>query len=116
MNFITTGSLSMTGGDDITSITDSITTLDASVVHKTGNLAESINGVKTFTGGVNVNSTLSVANANTTITATGTATDGLITLNATDPTASGLYGQVQTYADTKIQLKMNALLSFIMIL
>lgn len=102
MNFVSNNGLSMLGGDDLSSINQSIIDLDASVVHKTGYQTETINGLKTFT------SNLVVSNANTTITATGTATDGLITLNATDPTFSGLYGQVQAYADTKIQLKMNA--------
>ena len=102
MDFTINNGLSMIGGDELSAITASIAVLDASVVHKTGNLTESIDGPKTFT------SNLAVNNANTTITATGTATDGLITLNATDPTISGLYGQVQAYADTKIQLKINA--------
>ena len=102
MNFVSNNGLSMLGGDDLSSINQSIIDLDASVVHKTGYQTETINGLKTFTSNLVVN------NANTTITATGTATDGLITLTATDPTSSGLYGQVQAYADTKIQLKMNA--------
>jgi hypothetical protein len=91
----------MLGGDDLSDITDSIAILDASVVHKTGNLAESINGLKTFTDN------FTVLNNNTSITAIGTATDGVISLIATDPVATGLYGQITAQADTKIQLAMS---------
>lgn len=47
---------------------------------------------------------LVVSNNNTTITATGTATDGIIDLIATDPLITGLYGQVRAQAATKIEL------------
>jgi len=98
VDYVSTNSLSMLGGDDFSDISTSIAVLDASVVHKTGNLTESINGLKTFTDNLVVN------NTNTTITATGTATDGVIDLIATDPTASGLYGQVRANGATKVEL------------
>ena len=63
VDFVSTNAMSMLGGDDYTSIQQSIVDLDASVVHKTGNLDESINGKKTFV------SDLTVSNKNTTITA-----------------------------------------------
>ena len=70
--------------------------LDMLVVHKAG--TETITGNKTITGN------LVVSNNNTTITATGTATDGIIDLIATDPLLTGLYGQVRANAATKIEL------------
>jgi len=58
----------MLGGDDYDTIQEEIDILDASVVHKTGNLAESINGVKTFVSNLVVN------NATTDITTSSTFT------------------------------------------
>ena len=49
MDFTINNGLSMTGGDDLSSISSSIAVLDAAVVHKVGSLNESIDGNKTFT-------------------------------------------------------------------
>ena len=81
MNFVSNNGLSMLGGDDLSSINQSIIDLDASVVHKTGYQTENINGLKTFTSNLVVN------NANTTITATSAgstaATNNLIATGIT---------------------------------
>ena len=61
VDYVSTNALSMLGGDDYGDITAEIAALDASVVHKTGNLNETINGVKTFTSDFVIN------NANTDI-------------------------------------------------
>lgn len=61
MDFTINNGLSMTGGDDISDIQTEIDILDASVVHKTGNLNESIDGQKVFTSDFGIN------NASTTI-------------------------------------------------
>jgi hypothetical protein len=72
VDYVSTNALSMLGGDDYTTIQNEIDVLDASVVHKTGNLTESINGVKTFTSNFNVNSgatnKLSITSSTTTST------------------------------------------------
>jgi hypothetical protein len=60
MDFTLNNGLSMLGGDDFTTIQEEIDVLDASVVHKVGDLTESINGVKTFTSAFNVNTAGSV--------------------------------------------------------
>ena len=75
--------------------------LDQLVVHKA--LTETITGLKTFTSNLTIN------NADTRITAagTGSGTDGLIILNATDPMLTTLEGKIKAYADTQIQLKVN---------
>lgn len=49
VSYASTNALSMLGGDDYDTIQEEIAVLDASVVHKTGNLDESIDGLKTFT-------------------------------------------------------------------
>ena len=61
VDYVSTNALSMLGGDDYGDITADIAALDASVVHRTGNLNETINGVKTFTSDFVIN------NANTDI-------------------------------------------------
>ena len=68
VSYASTNALSMLGGDDYDTIQEEIAILDASVVHKTGNLAESINGVKTFVSDLVVN------NATTDITTSSTFT------------------------------------------
>jgi hypothetical protein len=98
MDFTINNGLSMTGGDELSDITAQLALLDASVVHKIGNITESIDGLKTFT------SNLVVTNNNTKITAIGTATDGVVDLIATDPLATGLYGQVRANGATKVEL------------
>jgi hypothetical protein len=60
MDFTINNGLSMTGGDELDEIQEQIVILDASVVHKVGNLTESIDGVKTFTSAFNVNTAGSV--------------------------------------------------------
>ena len=84
MNFVSNNGLSMLGGDDLSSINQSIIDLDASVVHKTGYQTENINGLKTFTSNLTVN------NTNTAITATTTSINGLTNnLNATSTSPTG---------------------------
>ena len=68
VSYASTNALSMLGGDDYSTIQEEIEVLDASVVHKTGNLAETINGVKTFVSDLVVN------NATTDITTSSTFT------------------------------------------
>ena len=71
VSYASSNALSMLGGDDYSTIQEEIEVLDASVVHKTGNLAESINGVKTFVSDFNVNSgatnKLSITSTDTTL-------------------------------------------------
>ena len=68
VSYASSNALSMLGGDDYSTIQEDIEVLDASVVHKTGNLAETINGVKTFVSDLVVN------NATTDITTSSTFT------------------------------------------
>lgn len=107
VSYAQTNALSMLGGDDLSDITDSIAILDASVVHKTGNLAESIDGDKTFVSDVTItNNNLIIQ---TTGTNSNTAVDGILALSATDPSSTGLLGQIIASADTNILLAMSGI-------
>jgi hypothetical protein len=95
VDFVSTNAMSMLGGDDYTSIQQSIVNLDASVVHKTGNLDESINGKKTFV------SDLTVSNKNTNIT----STNGIVNITATDPGLTDIQGKINLTSDVSVLLK-----------
>lgn len=60
MDFTINNGLSMIGGNEFTAIEEEIAILDGKVVHKTGNLTESINGQKTFTSNFALNVPTSV--------------------------------------------------------
>ena len=98
MDFTLNNGLSMIGGDDFTNIYEEIDTLNDTVVFKAG--AQTITGDKTITGDLVVN------NENTTITVVGTALSGVLDLVATDPLATGLFGQIRQNADTKIEMRV----------
>ena len=98
MDFTLNNGLSMIGGDDFTNIYEELDTLNDTVVFKAG--TQTITGDKTITGD------LVVDNANTSITVVGTASSGVLDLEATDPLATGLYGQIRQNADTKIEMRV----------
>jgi len=62
VSYANTNALSMLGGDSFDEIIADIAALDATVVHKTGSIAESIDGEKTFTDPFTVNATTAIFN------------------------------------------------------
>jgi hypothetical protein len=114
VDYVTTNALSMLGGDDFDNIPD-IVVLDARFVQKIGNVSESINGNKTFEDDLiadNIQSgatgefLISNTTTDTKISVVGTATSGILDFEATDPLATGLYGQIRQNADTKIEMRV----------
>jgi len=95
VDYVSTNALSMLGGDDYGDITADIAILDASVVHRTGNLNESINGVKTFTSdfGINNDNTNIVSSVGVTITSAANYLNGTQNrIGSSLPTASTSIG------------------------
>ena len=95
----------------IITLSDGAGTLIQNGVITTGNLYATnlvtIDGTQTISGAKTFTNQLVVNNANTDITATGTSSDGLIRLTATDPLATGLYGQIQLLGANRVTMQSN---------